>query len=101
MTDFNSDLSKSHQPDKFALHRVPWAGHDFARKALGLGSPSTRITSPPPEGRLRCWQLGNISANSWQNASNVALALDAPLRFALSLGGRNTSLYSFNESCLL
>src|SRR5699024_5683361 len=101
MTNFSFICSKPHQSDKFTLQRVPWAGHDFARKALGLGSPSTRITSPPPEGRLRCWQLGNMSANSWQNASNVALALAARLRFALSLGGRNTSLYSFNESCLL
>ncbi|ADE14920.1 TonB-dependent siderophore receptor [Nitrosococcus halophilus Nc 4] len=33
--------------------------------------------------------------NTATTASNAALALDAPLRCALSLGGRRTSLYSF------
>ncbi|ADJ28513.1 hypothetical protein [Nitrosococcus watsonii] len=56
--------TKPHQPGEFALQRVPRAGHDLARKALGGVSPSTRITSPPPEDRLRLWQRENHSANS-------------------------------------
>ncbi|ADE14832.1 hypothetical protein Nhal_1705 [Nitrosococcus halophilus Nc 4] len=35
--------------------------------------------------------------NTATTASNAALALDAPLRCALSLGGRRTSLYSFGD----
>ncbi|EDZ68087.1 hypothetical protein NOC27_1414 [Nitrosococcus oceani AFC27] len=31
-----------------------------------------------------------------ETQSHLALALDAPLRFAIRLGGRHTSLYSFN-----
>jgi hypothetical protein len=63
MTDFNFVSTKSHQSDKFALHRVPRAGHVLARKALSLVSPSTHITSPPPEDRLRCWQQNHYSEN--------------------------------------
>ena len=98
MTDFNFIPTKPHQSGEgeFALLRMPWAGHNFARKALGLVSSSTRITSPPTEGRLRCWQQENHSANSWRNTSNVALALAARLRFASSLGGRRASMHSFN-----
>ncbi|KFI19979.1 hypothetical protein [Nitrosococcus oceani] len=87
MTHFNFVPTKSYQPSKFAFQRAPRAGHDLARKALGWVPPSTPITSPPPEDRSRLWQRETHSANSWQNASNLALALDAPLRFALSLEG--------------
>ncbi|WP_147094528.1 hypothetical protein [Nitrosococcus oceani] len=96
MTDFSFVPTKPHQPGEFALQWVPLAGHDLARKAKSLVSPSTRITSPPPEDRSRLWQRENHSATSWQKASNLALALDAPFHFGLSLGGRHTSLYSFN-----
>jgi len=100
MTDFNFVPTKSHQPDKFALQRVPWAGHDLARKALSLVSPSTRITSPPPEDRSRCWQQRNYSANCWRNATHGALAPRAPFHFATQLVGRRTSLYSFRSTFL-
>ncbi|ADJ28441.1 hypothetical protein Nwat_1537 [Nitrosococcus watsonii C-113] len=61
--------------------------HDLARKALRWVSPVTHITSRPPAGRSRSCQREKHTANSWQNASNLALALDAPFHFALSLGG--------------
>jgi hypothetical protein len=96
MTDFNFVPTKSHQSDKFALHRVPRAGHVLARKALSLGSPSTRITSPPPEDRSRCWQQGKSSANLCRNASYRPSRSQQSQNFALSLGGRHTSMYSFN-----
>ncbi|WP_049750804.1 hypothetical protein [Nitrosococcus oceani] len=99
MTDVDFvPITKPHPPGEFALQRVPRAGHDLARKALGWVSPSTRITSPPPEDRSRLWQRENHSANSWQNASNLVLPpclphrpwrrrVDARLHFALSLEG--------------
>ncbi|KFI18793.1 hypothetical protein [Nitrosococcus oceani] len=90
MTDVDFVPTKPHPPGKFALQRVPWAGHDLARKALSLVSPSTRITSPPPEDRSRLWQRENHSANSWQNASNLALVLVAKFHFARSLRGSFT-----------
>ncbi|KFI18825.1 hypothetical protein [Nitrosococcus oceani] len=49
MTHFNFVPTKSYQPSKFAFQPVPRAGHDLARKAFGWVSPSTRMTSPPPE----------------------------------------------------
>ncbi|WP_244860102.1 hypothetical protein [Nitrosococcus oceani] len=92
MTDCGSVPPHLVKSGEFALQWVPWAGHDLARKALGWVSPSTRITSPPPEDRSHLWQRENHSANSWQNASNLALALDAPFHFARSLGGRSPSM---------
>ncbi|ABA58524.1 hypothetical protein Noc_2064 [Nitrosococcus oceani ATCC 19707] len=90
MTDVDFVPTKPHQPGEFALQWVPRAGHDLARKALGWVSPSTRITSPPTEGRSRYWQRENHSANSWKNASNLALAR--------SLGGRSPSMENSNVS---
>ncbi|WP_232420119.1 hypothetical protein [Nitrosococcus watsonii] len=92
MTHFNFVPTKSYQPGEFALQWAPRAGHDLARKALSLVSPSTRATSPPPEDRSRLRQRESYSANSWQNASNLALALAAKFYFALSLGGRSPSM---------
>ncbi|ADJ27831.1 conserved hypothetical protein [Nitrosococcus watsonii C-113] len=63
MTDFSFVPTKPHPSGKFALHRVPLAGHGLARKAKSWISPSTRITSPPTEGRLRLWQRENDSAH--------------------------------------
>jgi hypothetical protein len=51
------------------------------------------FTSGAPHPRFS--ERGQSTANLWRNASNVALALDAPLRFAISLGDRRTSMYSF------
>jgi hypothetical protein len=42
------------------------------------------FTSGAPHPRFS--ERGQSTANLWRNASNVALALDAPLRFAISLG---------------
>ncbi|WP_081430963.1 hypothetical protein [Nitrosococcus oceani] len=71
MTDVDFVPTKPHPPGEFALQWVPWAGHDLARKALGWVSPSTRITSPPTEGRSRSWQQGKYTANCGRNASHV------------------------------
>ncbi|WP_081430977.1 hypothetical protein [Nitrosococcus oceani] len=65
MTDVDFVPTKPHPPGEFALQWVPWAGHDLARKAPGWVSPSTRITSPPPEDRSRLWQRENHRGNSW------------------------------------
>lgn len=87
MTDFYFVPTKSHPSDKFTLHKVPRTGHDFARKVLSWVSPSTYITSPPPEGRLHYWQQRNHSENLMLKQVLPALAPGAPFHFALRLGG--------------
>ncbi|WP_231561731.1 hypothetical protein [Nitrosococcus oceani] len=87
MTDFSFVPIKLDPSGEFAPQRVLRAGHDLARKALRWVSPVTHITSRPPAGRSRSCQREKHTANSWQNASNLALALDAPFHFALFPGG--------------
>ncbi|ADE13417.1 conserved hypothetical protein [Nitrosococcus halophilus Nc 4] len=87
MTDFNFVPTKLHQSGEFAVPRGPRRRDDLG---LGVFTAPRAFTSGAPHPRLR--EQENHSANSWQNASNAALALGAPFHFATLLGGRLTSM---------
>ncbi|ABA56835.1 hypothetical protein Noc_0307 [Nitrosococcus oceani ATCC 19707] len=87
MTDVDFVPTKPHQPGEFSLQGVFWAGHDLARKALGWVSPSTRIISPPTEGRSRSWQQGKYTANCWRNASHAGPRARSKVSLRLSACG--------------
>ncbi|ABA58963.1 hypothetical protein Noc_2510 [Nitrosococcus oceani ATCC 19707] len=98
MADFDFVSIKLHPPGEFALQWVPWVGYDLARKALGWVSPSTRITSPPTEGRSRSWQQKNIPRIVGETQVMLALALDAPFHFVLSLRTMASSIIRLKVS---
>jgi hypothetical protein len=69
------------------------------KAATGIGKEREQAAVEPGRNGADAIRQTRIDG---ETALNLALALDAPLCFALSLGGRNTSLYSFNEGvCLM